>query len=661
MLRLLCSHGDSYTGGSGKRAVSGCRGAKGEAGTGRPHARVLIPSLMTPAWAIQMRRILVLLTVTVLLVATAALGESRIYADSPSHDLTPCFRHPRAGLSSAGLKEAAAYLTAQRRVAPLLVGALCSESQLAAVDAWGRAEIRVDGRASDWPDSAPTITDPAGNVVLQTNASQSAGPTPSIDLREVRAVIHRGQLLAQWRVESTPDPRASWWLHFYDEDGTRLFDLYLWADGRIFVNAFAKGRLTGTRQLTSAAGARGEVVELSVPLADFPAHSKEFRISAASFLDERKVGNWTTTAALRDVRALAATEGAFLLLRYLDGDDRNDSLPLAVAVAEAHILTLARRELHERIVEDGRKMIRLGRELAVGTLPAEAQLAWASRGAFWGGLAGLHLDRSGRITREAYYFMFVDPDVLLDARRVLLATLPQLASADTPARAAAINSWALAANRYRWKLEVLREWAGRSDHWRRIYEEAHADVKAGRDRITTVNGVQVYSWAILSPNYQWKQYRKTGWYFGPCGDVAVMSMLALKSLGVADIGWFRRFGPKDDRAHTFAGFFDPAAKRWRTTPDQLPLAEEGSGLLQWSLPALGEASLTWRKVSAAAGMELWVNERSPFEAHTATAMRRLLAEGIGLGRVVELLSARGRARSSDRRAPTVRQGILFDL
>jgi hypothetical protein len=258
----------------------------------------------------------------------------------------------------------------------------------------------------------------------------------------------------------------------------------------------------------------------------------------------------------------------------------------------------------------------------------------------WGGVMVPRLDKRDLITAEAYQFMCLDPRILPEVRQHVhkLGIGKQRTAREV---AGAIDEWATAKNRYRWKLEVLEEWAKTQtprDFWARIHKEASEDVKAGRDKICKVNGEQIDFTSVMSPNLDWSLYKKHGYYFGACGDVAVMSMLAYKSLGIPDTCYVWRFGKADAQLHTFAGYYDRTTKVWRS-PQSPPasMKVDGTSVLLWSLPALTDRLPTYVKTDVGGGAEMYVSERNPVLGMSLQEMRKKLTGGLAPAEFAKLI------------------------
>lgn len=567
-------------------------------------------------------------------------------------DYSACFHEDAGyGITVAGASAAQSYFEKIRLnagVKPYLQ-LVCDTQKLthAAEIENAMPKVALDGTNKDWPAHAPAIDDARGNVQKHETRAVIAGNS-DVDLTRVRYLYNGGDLYLNYEFAAKPDAaNANYWLHVYDDNGRQVYD-FIFGSGN-FVNVYKDGALKESRALTGdeASFAASASVEFRLAAKAFALPTR-FQAIAASFSQSRKIANWSRKFEI--ISAGAAAQGhAALVLQSLAGKKNLAGLgllPLAISLSESFALANSTPDLKARILADAAQMLELGVSYGVESQNEnfEALIAWSNRALMWGGLGGLYPDTVGKINAEAYDFMFLNPVILNEVRAQLLE-LPAVKSGNVSSMANAVDEWALKLNRYRWKPEEVCRWAkeypSRQD-FAQLCTDSTRDAADG-GKIGQVNGNDIYIWAIMGPNYQWASAKAKGFYFGPCGDVAVMTMVGLKALGIADLGLYRKYGLTDDLVHTFVAYYDPGAGKWMSPKNQVPPKEQKKTIpkpyLQWSLPPVAAAMPVWQKKTFADGAVFWVNERSPVATVPIAELRASLQKGIAHSTVRKLLLA----------------------
>jgi len=496
--------------------------------------------------------------------------------------------------------------------------------------------LATPGTAPDWRAGILFVDDPAGNVLPHNAGMPAAGENASLDLRRVRYHYQSGKLFLRFELAAAANlSDSNFWLQIYDNAGNKSLDL-IFGD-KSYANIYQNGQYVRTDALQNAQVSRAvrNGVEVFFDTARFNLPAS-FETTAVAYSQARNKVNTTRKFAISDIQFAAGTAPAALLVLIADHyeADTDSMLPMAVALAESFAYAHATPDVRSRIGADAGKMLRFA--TANGYVftgySFESLLAWANRGMMWGGLSGLYFDPQGRLNAEAYDFMYMNPEVLPAVKAAMAGILPPDATT-TDAQALAIDSWALSKNRYRWKTEEICRWADvYPDHpdFRRICGEMRRDTP-NDGLLFSVNGNPIHVWAIMGPNYQWNSIVKQGFYYGPCGDAAVVSMLALKALGIPDLGLYRRLGPTDDFTHTFTAYYDVKGKKWKVPASQQPPSNQvvpfRRPYLQWSLPVSSPVMPTWEKKEFSDAAVFWVNERSPVEALTWAELQKKLKTG----------------------------------
>lgn len=537
------------------------------------------------------------------------------------------------GASPSSIHQASTYFqTVRSKIGRPLAERICSTDKLRAQQQLrDTAEaIKVDGKDADWDNVTISVSDPEGNVLPYQQERPSSPDKSGLDIKDVTVIKTRSRLVLRIRTHGSPRPDSGAWyfLHLSNELGVRVADIA--TDGRgMQLTKFAGGKPTrATRLGPEAFRYRTQnVIEWSTDLSKVTLHDTEKLWAwVVSFDGGRNLYNSTKPFLVTPVSALAGTTPAHLLTLYAQQEtlQAGELLPAAIALTESWPYHNVQEHLRDRVVADGIAMLRFGRLHSRSGQNFEGALAWSNRSFLWGALSGWFADDRGKFTREGYEFMFLDPAVLQSVRKRLgMQFGPITNSADL---ALAIDTWSGQVHRYRWKLQNMRKWPTSPAH-KKLLEEIAAEVRAGKDIVTRVDGKPVYHWWIGSANFQWQYFLKNGHYLGPCGDRAVMSMLVLKAFGEADIAFFWNYGPSDQFSHTLVGYLERESNRWRGGPLQvLPAGATGRGYFQFSLPPLSDQPQHGQ--TTVEGRTVYVSERIPLQPQSAQSIAALLKAGI---------------------------------
>lgn len=586
------------------------------------------------------------------LIALVLLVSSTHASAQEKLDIGPCFDFPSdRKVSVEGRRKAMAYLqslSADDNLARA-IDIACPQKLVRQAMATKKAAkaFKIDGADADWAAVAAIVKDARDNVEVHDKHKSAAIASPGMDLAEISCVCTDRDLFIRFKTYAKPQIEDTYYSLQLYADGVLTCSVDL-TRGQAYVQHYKNDKFVKSDAIPKGKFEISikDVVEARVARSALPQLPPVFTALGYSFNAKQNRVNYTEIFKIKPAECVAATTPAYLLARYAEKFDlmRAGMVPLALCLTESVIFENADPALRDRIIDDGLAMIAASRATPerLSDLPLEAVLAWSNRMTLWGSLAGLNLDKRGRISAEAYHFMCLDPRILPEVRQHLHEA--GIGKQRTPREVAeAIDKWAESKNRYRWKVEVLKEWARTQtpkDYWARIYKEACDDVKAGRDKICTVNGSQIDFTMVMSPNWNWSLYKRNGFYFGPCGDVAVMSMLGCKSLGIPDTCFAWHFGKEDADVHTFAGYYDRNAKAWRSRqrpPEYMKV--NGGPVLLWSMPPLTDRLPSFAKRDFGAGLELYISERNPFLKMSLQEMRTRLSDGIAPAEFAELLYA----------------------
>ncbi|HRP69096.1 MAG TPA: hypothetical protein PLY93_06155 [Turneriella sp.] len=532
---------------------------------------------------------------------------------------------------------------------------------LAALD-----NIRADGQSKDWPIGSFTFVDKRDNVEQYDKTKPATGAYGHIDLLQFNAFYAGDRLFLTYvTANKSPASDVTYWLQLYDAENQRLYDFIFGETS--YVNLYSAGKYQETKPLSAdeVQFKHGALTEVIFNAKNF-ALPPQLRGHAVVFSATRNLVNSTSTFILDDLAQTRIKSAAQVLTHISDvAVADTGTLPLAIALSESFAYENSTPDIQVRVLNDARTLYTYAQTHAFdfSILSFEAQLAWSNRSMMWGGLAGLYLDTHGKINAEAYDFMFLSPARLPEIRNALEANGID-ANWDDEKIFDEIDKFALAKNRYRWKPDEVCRWA-------EVYPE-HADFQrlcietrndtANGGQIMTVNGKPIYIWAIMAPNYQWFSIRTNGFFFGPCGDVAVVTMAGLKAFGIADFALFRKLGETDDFTHTFAGFYDKKRHVWRSITNQLPQPNQKGTFtkpyLQFSLPISSPAMPVWHKLTGVQGVVFWINERSPVHSMSFSEMVKKLKVGFTNKEIRKLITSENNSISQ---GETQTNGLLFNL
>ena len=594
---------------------------------------------------IQVRRVpLIALLSAVWMMPVVSLSAAR-----SESSVRPCFRFPSAlHVDARGAEAAVSYLVALSSDArySTYVDHLCSPENARMVERFGaNGSIDVDGNPDDWRDIPAAVVDPEGNVAAPGGKSL---PAANMDLITVRAVLTKKELIVLYETAALPSRDIAYWVHLEppgNGPGRKAYAVVL-RDQSVSLLTYVDGKYVGAKPLSGAlaTGRVGRAVELRISRGAIPELPDSLEAFAAAYDDRRKIGNWTARYKLRLVEHQASSAAAYILARWFAlPKTPTGPLPLMASLSESFAFervgpdTEAVGPLRERVIRDGLAMMRDVEQTRPGyaSLPPHALAALVNRGMNWGGYASwVYMTKEGRLTREAYEFMFLNPAVLDDVRGEMrpggrlegltnnsLKTLYYLA----------------ARQKYRWKPEEMKTWPGMQE----IYRQTLEDIRAGHHKLTTVNGQTVLFYGVLSANFQWKFFKEHGFFYGPCGDLANMVELVLRARGVPTMGLYYLI---EGGGHTFLAYYDEPKQGWVVLNDALTSSyrdrpANGRLMLQFSLPPISPRLVYTKRLLRAWPTEVWENDRTPADGTNIGEARRLMANFHSAERMEALLRA----------------------
>ncbi len=532
-------------------------------------------------------------------------------------------------VSEEACRKAIAYLEAMHadKAASRLVDVICPEAMVRLAKDLQKASgnILIDGKGNDW------VGVPAGTHIAKSKPTDAV--PEGIDLADVSCLWTDKALFIRLRTHAKPETtNVRYDMQLLNQQGELTYQVIVSSDSIQLWH-----RLNKTAKFIPVEK-QGEsriddIIEARLDRALLPDLGETFYAQGVSCSEKPNRLIFSPVFKVNSLSTLASTTAAYLLARYADQIDleKSDLVPLAACITEALIYENVEQPLRERVIEDGLAMIAASRKVPgrLANLPPEAVLAWTNREGMF----------SQSMTREGYEFRTLDPRILSEVRDHLLEaglgkhkTVKELATA--------IDAWAENKNRYRWKVEDLEVWAKTSPHFKNILKETKEDVKAGRDKICTVDGQTIEFYAVCSFNFDWKFYRKNGFYYGSCGDVATMTALGYRAMGIPETGFVWRFGVEDPQTHTFAGYFDSADGKWKSL--QAPSLEwaikkyKVSALL-WSFPPLTDTISSSVRAPLPEGVDDWVSNRRHCLPLSAKEMREKLLLGFSHDEYCRLL------------------------
>lgn len=549
-----------------------------------------------------------------------------------------------ADVTAAGVNEALEYLSGFS-ADPELVDALdavcppnavrlpTSPDELAAA-------IAIDGKDDDWARIPIAVKDEQGNVTAKEPMDEAPD---GLDIDEVSYLCTNRDLFLRLKLHGgATSGGVVYWFQISDDRGAPTYALAFSRENGAWLRRYENGQSTQARlPEEKCAWKIGDILEARVSRLALLRLSDRFPLRVTSRSRATSHANWLPQFTAQSARIWGSTPAAYLLARYAEEIDLKAAglLPLAACLTESLAFENADPDLRDTIVADGVAMITAGQELDehLRSLPLEALIAWCSRSMLWS-VNGPLLNENGRISREGYEFMFLDPRILPEVRAHLHS---QGINVDKRGAelAAALKDWATKNNRYRWKLDELETWAEElGGDWPRIYQETADDIQAGRDKLCTIDGWPIYFHSVSSANFNWRWYREHGYFYGCCGDVSVMEMLAYKALGVPDVCFHNRLGPQNRWVHTFAGYFDRDQGKWRSPQfARVSLPEADDPILFWYLPPLSARFVQSHEIASGDRRERFVSQRAPLLNMPLGEMRGRLRDGFDQGDFRRLL------------------------
>lgn len=350
-------------------------------------------------------------------------------------------------------------------------------------------------------------------------------------------------------------PRRGEYYHVINlmNSSSGVFYSIAWTNNGNYINEFRTSDNSWIRAFVPKGmrSVKGRVFEARVPLRALNKLPEYYHPSSVAWDETNNAYNqiWSLSphSSLSEKYKNYALE---LFARYAESAvlSPDDPLPVAQALADAHIYRMGTASVRDMVVSDGILMFDEARKTTDYSFSNQEKLKQLSLDQIilWSNRTYLYaiqnipwkfrevLSKNGeRLTEEIYRFLFLDPAVF-DEVHALIATHNLIVPGDLPATLWKIEETVANTQHYRASLDFLKNIAERigTEYWWQIYEEAKFEEENNLNVITEVNGVPIYKSWNYSASFQIKYFNEHGAHYGDCGDVTIISLAIVKALGI---------------------------------------------------------------------------------------------------------------------------------
>ncbi|MBM4049329.1 MAG: hypothetical protein FJ279_29895, partial [Planctomycetes bacterium] len=253
----------------------------------------------------------------------------------------------------------------------------------------------------------------------------------------------------------------------------------------------------------------------------------------------------------------------------------DDSLALAVAIEDAFFRFLVADDVKPHLRAETAATLRQALELdawqrslgmteTLASLPFEAKLAWAWRGACSPTTRFFSMHSTGQRQKDQYDWFATKPETLERMRQ--LAIRENLAAPTVEKTARNVERFVQSKTKYRQELETMRKRVEEGSMKEALYLQAKEEADKGLDFFCMFRDKKVFCRYIESANKHLELFEQRGNFYGSCGQETIICTAFLRSVGIAPFRFYRDLSRQTGATtdHAWPGYYDPAAQKWRS-------------------------------------------------------------------------------------------------
>ncbi|OHD55041.1 MAG: hypothetical protein A2Y33_14645 [Spirochaetes bacterium GWF1_51_8] len=429
--------------------------------------------------------------------------------------------------------------------------------------------IVIDGDGSEWIGAGWDKFDEKGD---------NPGKNSTLDIVRAGAVVHDGVLYGV--IETVKPPSyPNRFVVYLDSDADGYYDYQFIAgwDKSGAKTAWMNDFIKKVYNLSFESDAEcGNVYEYAIRLSDYGIDieglAEKFNIGVQTAdKDFKYVESLDLIPVARSMENLPLT----LLLALMDKGvaPAGDSIPIALALANADLYSVCDKEVRKMILADMVKHYALYRKIVtwqeswgcpylLSSIPVIPKIFWAERHrySYYYMADAMNIFKVKAITKEIYT-EFADRIDVLEAIHALVVK-NGLGKTDISVAGGALEDWVHNHRLYLSSMENLEQFS----KWGWYAEEMLAKAKKlkGEGKYFQEYFGRLHRWDDFGwINYQYTHLIKEGCFIGDCGDTTVAQMAFYKMAGIAPVS-FQMIDLSGNAVytHNFPGHFDPNLNRW---------------------------------------------------------------------------------------------------
>lgn len=455
------------------------------------------------------------------------------------------------------------------------------------------SNFKIDGKISDWKHTGLIKKDDK-NDTLPIDKKKDEPKTKGIDdLKSYGFIMDENYIYTMVKPYKMPAKNETYHyqMNLVNQKGHIIYVIF-WTSQGNYIQEWnpATGKYVKDHYLPDSIFAKKNIFEAKIPIAKLINLPYFFAAEGIVWHEHRNKYDYSwQTPFEQPIEELYKKASADLFFEYTKKIKLkiNDPFPVVQALTDGFVYKFANNNIKQRVINDGIKMIRYAKNISYAfpeqiTLSKnnlEALLAWANRSFSYGIYSNYYLADNKKLNKAVYNFMFMDPNSLKIANS-LIKNNNFYDSTNLDNTIYQIETWITDQEKYRAQIKRLKHQQKYNSYLRPIYLENLYEQKHHQRVITKINGFKIKKDFIYSPTFQIKYLQKHNFFYGNCGDVAIVAEVFYKALGIPVFSLSYNAIAKDFfySIHTFPVYYSSQDDKW------FNYTRNGNPVYDWAKP-----------------------------------------------------------------------------